>query len=190
MRRTRVRPPDLTSLFDVLFILVFVALVNAGVNQKAVDDATAAKAVPEPEPPRPPQPPPEVKALQVGALSELGARPVLVARVSVEGVLRAVEADGRVVPMDVPLIEHVPDPDIGIAYLGDRSAELRVCRQAALHLGVADLAPYLVIVAPDAPLSDLTVALVAGLRRDADRCLGEQRGVAVVVDPAKLELPK
>ncbi len=41
MRRRSLRPPDLTSLFDVLFILVFVSLVNAGINKQAVDRAEA-----------------------------------------------------------------------------------------------------------------------------------------------------
>jgi hypothetical protein len=186
MRRRSLRPPDLTSLFDVLFILVFVSLVNAGMNQQKVDEAEAAKPRPTPPAPPVPLPPPSVIALHDEALAELGARPVLIARVSIDGVLTAVEADGKRVAMDVPLIEHVADPDVAIAYLGDRSAELRVCRQAALHLGVPDLSPYLVIVTPEAALADLTVALVSGLRRDADRCLAEQHGVAVVVDPAGL----
>lgn len=184
MRRSRIRPPDLTSLFDVLFILVFVSLVNAGLNQQKVAEAEAAKAAPvEPEPPRPP---PSDAALHDLALAALGERPALIVRVSKAGVLTSVETDGKVIAMDVPLIEHVPDPDVAIAYLGDRSSELRLCKQAALHLGAADLAAYLVIVTPERPLAELTVALVAGLRRDADRCLGEQRAVAVLVDPAAM----
>ena len=181
MRRNRIRPPDLTSLFDVLFILVFVSLVNAGVNKQAADAAVEA-AKPKPPPPAPPGPPPTVVALQKEALASLGERPVLVARVSKDGVLRALEADGRTVALDVPLT--APDPQLELVYLGDRSSELHVCRQAALHLGVADLAKYLVILAPDAPVADLTVGLVDGLRRDVERCLVEQHGVAVLVGNA------
>ena len=179
MRRNRLRPPDLTSLFDVLFILVFVSLVNAGVNKQAADAAAVKKV----EPPAPPPPPATDMQLHAGALEQIGARPTVIVRVTRDGVIRVVEAPGATAPMDVPLIEHVDDPDVNLAYLGDRSAELRVCRQAALHLGVADLSPYLVIVAPDAPLADLTVALATGLRRDAERCLAEQHAVAVVVGP-------
>ena len=86
-------------------------------------------------------------------------------------------------PLDLPLVEHSADPDIAIAYLGNRSAELRVCRQLALHLGVTDLAPYLVIFAPDAPRADLPHALHEGLRQDVDRCQLEQHGLAVIVEP-------
>src|SRR5262249_49890108 len=69
-------------------------------------------------------------------------------------------------------------------YLGDRAAELRVCRLATLHLGLADLSGYLVIVAPDRPLADLPHALYEGLHRDLDRCLSDQRGIAALVDPS------
>lgn len=186
--RSRIRPLDLTSLFDVLFILVFVSLVSAGVNQQRAERAEAA--IPEPPPPSPPLPPPTDAALRKLALAEIGLRPSLVVRVSKAGVITAVEAGGKTVTMDVPLIEHVPDPDVAIAYLGDRSSELRVCRQAALHLGLADLTPYLVIIQPESPLAELTVALVTGLRHDADRCLVDQRAIAVLVDPAALAEPQ
>ena len=44
------------------------------------------------------------------------------------------------------------------------------------------VAHYLVIVAPSQPLADLPHALFDGLHRDLDRCLAEQRGLAVIVD--------
>ena len=89
----------------------------------------------------------------------------------------------RRTPLDVPLLEHSPDPDIGLAYLGDRSAELRLCRLVALHLQLADLSNHLVIIAPDARGADLPHALYTGLRRDVERCQSEQHGLAVVVEP-------
>ena len=46
-----------------------------------------------------------------------------------------------------------------VAYLGDRSAELRVCRIAAVHLAVQDLAAKLVIVVPAQKLAELPHAL-------------------------------
>jgi hypothetical protein len=182
-RRSAAPAPNLTSLLDVLFILVFASLVSAAGRRAAAEAPEPPSAPPPPEAPRPP---PEVAALRDQALVEIGERPLVIARVSKDGVLREVQAPGAKKALDVPLTEHVPDPDVAIAYLGDRSAELRVCRQAALHLGVADLSPYLVIIAPDVPLADLTVALASGLKRDADRCVVEQRGVAVVVDPSAL----
>jgi len=61
-----------------------------------------------------------------------------------------------------------------------------LCRIAARRLGAADLARYLVIVAPAAALDDLPEALFEGLHRDLDRCLSELRGLAALVDPTML----
>ena len=80
-RHVRV-PPDLTSLFDVLFIVIFAALIRAA----AVEKAAAQAAVPPPKP----APPPPVKLahqqLQAAALADLGkqlaARPYVVVRIS------------------------------------------------------------------------------------------------------------
>lgn len=185
-RRRGYRPPDLTSLFDVLFIVVFAALIRAAAVQNQ-----AAQAA-QPEPPKPlPQPPAPVAALQKRALADLdkqlAARTPLVIRVSAKGVVERLEVGGKQIELDVPLLEHSPDPDIALAYLGDRSAELRICKVAALRLKVEKLASYLVIVAPARALADLPHALHQGLHRDLDRCLAEQQGIATIVDPAALK---
>jgi hypothetical protein len=186
-RRTPRRPPDLTSLFDVLFIVVFAALIRAA----AVEHAAAHPPTP-PQPPRPSAPaiPPAVAALRQRALAdldaELASRMALVVRITKDGTIDALEVDGKRVALDAPLLEHSPDPDIAVAYLGDRSAELRVCRIAALHLGVAELSRYLVIFTPAVPLADLPENLFKGLHRDLDRCLTEQHGLAALIDPAAL----
>jgi hypothetical protein len=183
-RRHVRRPPDLTSLFDVLFIVVFAALIRA----TAVEHAAAHP----PAPPRPSAPvtPPAIAALRQRALADLdaqlAARTALVVRITKDGTIEALEVDGKRIALDAPLLEHSPDPDIAIAYLGDRSAELRVCRLAALHLGVAELSRYLVILTPALPLDDLPHALFDGLHRDLDRCLTEQHGLAALIDPAAL----
>jgi hypothetical protein len=179
-RHVRV-PPDLTSLFDVLFIVIFAALIRAAAAQHAA--AEAAKPPPKPAPVQP-LPPTALQAKALAQLdSELAARPTLVARITAAGQLSAIETAGKVVPLDLPLVEHSPDPDVALSYLGDRSVELRLCRQLALHLGVADLAPYLVIFAPDAPRAELPHALYEGMRVDVDRCQLEQHGLAVIVEP-------
>ena len=188
-RRQGYRKPDLTSLFDVLFIIIFAALIRAA----AVENAAAKAARPAPAPkPTAPATPPAVAQLQKKALADLNtqlaARSPLVIRVSAAGVVTAIEASGTPIALDVPLLEHSLDPDVALSYLGDRSAELRLCRIAAVHLGVPDLASYLVIVAPAVPLADLPHALHTGLHRDLDRCLAEQHGLASLVDPS--ELPK
>jgi len=186
-RRHVRRPPDLTSLFDVLFIVVFAALIRAA----AVEHAAAHP----PEPPRPSAPviPPAVAALRQRALvdldAQLASRTPLVIRITKDGTIDAIDVDGKHLALDAPLLEHNPDPDIVRTYLGDRSAELRVCRIAALHLGTAELSRYLVILAPARPLADLPEGLVKGLYRDLDRCLTEQHGLVALVDPATLAPP-
>jgi hypothetical protein len=110
-------------------------------------------------------------------------------RITRDGTIDALEVDGKRLALVAPLLEHSPDPDVVVAYAGDRSAELRVCGIAARQLGAADLARYLVIVAPAAALGDLPHALFDGLHRDLDHCLSEQRGLAALVDPATLPPP-
>ncbi|HEY5949722.1 MAG TPA: hypothetical protein VIV40_29710 [Kofleriaceae bacterium] len=185
MRRARrhVRvPPDLTSLFDVLFIVIFAALIRAAAVEKAAAEAATPKPVV--------QPPPVKLAnaqLQAAALADLGkqlaSRPYVVARIS-SGAITALELGDKITKLDTPLLEHSPDPDVAIAYLGDRAAELRICRVIAVQLVTADLAGYLVIIAPDQHVADLPHALYEGLRRDIDRCLADQQALAVLVDPS------
>jgi hypothetical protein len=117
--------------------------------------------------------------------AELSQRTPLVIRVSAAGTVTALEADGKQLALDVPLLEHSPDPTVRTSYLGDRSAELRVCRIAAVHLNVADLAHYLVILAPAEPRAQRLVALNDGLDADLARCFIEQKGFATVTDPAE-----
>ena len=188
VRRRVHHAPDLTSLLDVLFIIVFVALIRSS-SAKQV----AAEPAPKPLPPAPPAPPAHVVQLRAAALanltSELEGRTPLVVRVSADGKITELEQGADKRALDVPLLELSADPDAGIAYLGDRSAELRVCRIAAVHLGVPDLSQYLVIIAPAVPLADLKRALHRGLHDDLLRCLAEQRGIASIVDPANLSKP-
>lgn len=183
--------PDLTSLLDVLFIIVFVALIRAAAAQEL-----AAQAAPAPQKPViavAPAPPPEIAALRARALAnleaELEGRTPLVIRISATGTVEALEVGGERRPLDVPLLEHSTDPDAAITYLGDRSSELRVCRIAAVHLGLPDLAQHLVIIAPALPLADLRRALHRGLHEDLERCFADQRGLATIVDPASLVPP-
>jgi hypothetical protein len=179
MRRGRRRhmPPDLTSLFDVLFIVIFAALIRAAAAQQAVAAAQA------PAKPAPPPPPLDPASLHGRAIAAVAARDTVIVRVAATGTVTALEANGTITPLDVPLLEPNTNPDIAIAYLGERSAELRVCRIAAVHLAVPDLATRLVIIAPQQKLADLPHALFEGLRRDVDRCLAEQHGLAVLVEP-------
>ena len=179
MRRQRrhVRmPPDLTSLFDVLFIVIFAALIRAA----AVQQAAAAK----PAPPAPPPPPQKIEptVLQQHAMTELATRPTTIVRVSSAGEITALEQNGQVTPLDVPLLTKSSDPDVALAYLGEGNADVRICHVVALTLRMTDLKDQLIIIAPDHKRADLPHALYEGMRRDVDRCLDEQKGLAVIVD--------
>lgn len=179
-RRLIRRPSDLTSMFDVLFIVVFAALIRAASVQAAADRAAQPPVLP-------PAKPLDAASLQARAVSDLSsqlaARPVVVVRISPAGMITKLELDGAAIPLDVPLLEPSANPDLAITYLGDRSAELRVCRIVALHAKVVDLTQYLVVIAPDTRLADLPHALFDGLHRDIDRCLSDQRGIAALVEP-------
>jgi len=200
-RRPVVQYASMTSLADVMFILVFASLIySAGLEQKARE--AAAAALPE----RPSEPlrvsPPELfdpaapvrrdaEQLRRAALAQvmtgLEGRGAVVVRVGRDGQLRAMERrqGGGVVTtaLGLPLVERVPDPDVALTYLGDRQDGLRLCSLLRLHLGSKDLSDALVIIAPDVPFDELSVALARGLQRDTERCLADQRGIAVIVDP-------
>ena len=175
-RRRHVRvPPDLTSLFDVLFIVIFAALIRAA----AVEKSAAAK--PEPKPPAQPLDPTSLHARAIASLdSEIAGRTPVVVRVSVKGSITAIEVDDKATTLDLPLLEHSEDPDANIAYLGERSADLQICRVVAGRLGVDDLAHHLVIIAPDGWLADLPEALYKGLTADVLRCHALHGEVAII----------
>ncbi|HSR98427.1 MAG TPA: hypothetical protein VLM79_15320 [Kofleriaceae bacterium] len=183
-RRHARMPPDLTSLFDVLFIVVFAALIRAAAAEHA------AAHPPQPPTPAAPVVPPATAALRQRALSELSAdlagRTPLVVRITKDARIDALEVGDKRIAVDVPLLEQSRDPDVGVTYLGDRGADLRVCKIAAVRLGASELSHYLVIIAPALPLADLRHALFDGLHRDLDRCLTEQHGLAALIDPAAL----
>jgi len=202
MRRRTVQYAPLTSMLDVMFILVFASLIHgAALEKRSSEAAVVEKPVEKPSLPPAAQPPapadPAVQAardaeeLRRAAMDQLvtgleGRSPV-VARIGRDGRLRALDrvTGGNVVsmPLGLPLLERVPDPDIALVYLGDRHDGPRLCSLLRLHLGARDLSDTLIIVAPDVPLEQLSVALARGLQRDAERCLADQRGVAVIVDP-------
>jgi hypothetical protein len=208
-RRETTRYASLTSLLDVLFILVFAALIHAA----ATVERAHGEAVVEIEPPAPSLahdaglPDPGAAARDAGpiepsraqlydeALAQLAhaieRRSATFARISSAGVLVSIERDPdrsgsiRGLELGVPLLERVPDADVGTVYLGERIPELRVCTVVRRHLGRDDLGDELVIIIPEVPLAELEVALVRGLRRDQERCLRDEGAVGVVVDPLR-----
>lgn len=192
-RRPVAQYAPLTSLLDVLFILVFASLIYSAsleASQKK-KEAEPTKAEPPAVALTPGQVAIDPERLRKVAVAEilagLESRQAVVARVGPDGRLRQLERrqDGKplVTPVELPLVERVPDPDVNLVYLGERSPDLRLCSLVRLQLGAADLADTMVIVALDVPLEQMSVALARGLKRDADRCTGDQRGVAVLLDP-------
>lgn len=200
MRRRRpVQYAPLTSLLDVLFVVVFASLIHSAALEKKASEAAAIAEEPEP-PPEPAvldagaaavDPAVEARELRGAAMTQLMAglegRAPLVARVAADGKLRALERleGGEVssIPLSLPLVERDPDPDVALVYLGDRQEGLRLCSLLRLHVGAPDLSGALVIVALDVPIEETSVALAQGLQRDVERCLADQRGIAVIVDP-------
>lgn len=172
MKRRVIAPPPLTSLLDVLFILVFASVVHASAS------GAGAPAAPQATPP-PPEPPAAFSELRARALVELVAnldgRQTAIARVTRDGVLARIELAERTIDLGIPLVERVADETIGLRYLRD----LQVCRLVQLRLGVPDLSRHLVVIAPEAPRADLPVALVEGLRDEPLECAG----IATVVYP-------
>jgi hypothetical protein len=162
MRSRRARrqpPPDLTSLFDVLFIVIFAALIRAAAAQHA---AEAAKAPPPPKPM-------DAHSLQARAGVQIAERPNVIVRIG---------ADGHVTePVVAALLEPSADPDVALSYRGD------LCGLVHANDPALDLSKSLVIIAPGKRLADLPHALYEGLRHDVDRCLQDQHGLAVIVEP-------
>ena len=217
-RRSPIRYASLTSLLDVLFILVFASLIHAAATVERAhgevaglapttspDPESDAESDAEPEP----EPGSDLFDADAGvlepsrdqlyqqALSELAQaiaeRSVTFARVSARGILVSIERDelgadeASRLALAVPLLERVPDPDLGVVYLGERITDLRICTVVRRHLGRDDLGGELVIIVPKVPLAELEVALVRGLRRDQDRCLRDEGAVGVVVDPLRAQ---
>lgn len=201
-RAVPLAPQSLTSLVDILFILVFAALVQrAGSMQREREAAEAREPVVLASgvqgaavlnvPPAPPASEELRQAAIASLASELQARPAIIARVSRRGVISAVELPPAVgkaaelVTVELPLVEPVSDPDVAIGYVGERDGSRRICEVVAAKVGgAAALAGKLVVIAVDAPLAELTVALVSGLRRDVEQCLTVHRAAAVLLDPA------
>lgn len=160
MRRGRRQPPpDLTSLFDVLFIVIFAALIRAAAAQHA------AEAKP---PPPPPPKPLDPASLQARAGVQVAERPNVIVRVS---------RDGQVTePFVTSMLAATADPQFP-RYAGD------LCGLVKANNAALDLPRALVIIAPAVKLADLPQALYDGLRGDVDRCLQEHRALAVIVEP-------
>lgn len=199
-RRASQGSGSLTSLLDVLFIIVFASLVQSTARGEervvTAEEAAAAAAEKDAEKEQQavaPAAPAALAALREAAVSattrHVETAPLVAVRVSAGGSIVDVEWAGERRALGLPLLERVPDPDIAVAYLGDRAPALRLCGVVAHELRVADLTGHVVVISPAVPLGELSVALVAGLRRDVTRCQIEQQAMAVIVEPQMIAPP-
>lgn len=193
MRRRNKPEGSLTSLLDVLFIIVFASLVQSTARgEERVVEAEKAVAPGPPEPVAP-APAAELVSLRKAAVAattkHMESAPLVAVRIGPDGTLVDVEWAGEKRALGLPLLERVPDPDVAVAYLGDRAPALRVCGVVAHELRVADLVGHVVVISPSVALGEMSVALVAGLRRDVVRCQNEQQAMAVIVEPGMIEPP-
>jgi hypothetical protein len=189
--RRRSKPEgSLTSLLDVLFIIVFATLVQStarGEERVAAAEEAAAIKAKQAGVVMVPATPENLLALRKAAVSStakhMEGAPLVAVRIGADGSLVEVEWAGEKRALGLPLLERVPDPDIMVTYLGDRAPALRVCGVVAHELRVADLNGYVVVISPAVQLGEMPVALVAGLRRDLVRCQVGQQAMAVIVEP-------
>lgn len=185
---------SLTSLLDVLFVIVFASLVQStarGEERVVAAEAAAQEAAAQAqEAAVAPAAPTALATLRAAAVSatkqHMETAPLVAVRVSADGTIVDVEWAGEKRALGLPLLERVPDPDIAVAYLGDRAPALRLCGVVAHELRVASLTGHVVVISPAVPLGELSVALVAGLRRDVTRCQTEQQAMAVIVEPSMI----
>jgi len=206
-QRRPVRYAELTSLIDVMFILLFAATIHASATGEPSAPAAriaargasshtgtgtarpgATRLAPDASAIAAPRSR-DFDADRERALSELArgltVRPVVVARVSPEGAVVAIEhsVGGRVehLSLAIPLVARVSDPDIVLSYLGDRSRELRVCGIVAMTLHRERFNDEIIAIVPDIPIEQMTVALARGLARDAEHCFADAHALGVLV---------
>lgn len=205
MRRRGIRYPALTSLLDVLFLLLFAALVQsaalvedagAGPQSEAVAvadpvviDAGPADAGPIDAAVADDRP--IVDRALVRAQRALRHKTPIVVRLgqnTVTGVER-VDLSGQVerIPFLVDLLEPSTDPDVVIEYRGHADPQRRICNlvpQAFPDLAMQDA---LVIIAPPVAIDSLPVALVKGMMADVRHCAAQ--GVTAVIEPDQTTEP-
>ena len=175
-RRPHASPAPLTSLLDVLFILLFASLVQSAAAAEEATPAEEGSGAPS--------------TLHARAIDEWTARlraaPAVFAYVQ-EGVLRSLElsfaAETRRYPGAWALTHPSSDPDIGLSYVGEGDPERRLCAIIAASFPEVELGSAMVVISTDLPLEKLPVALVEGLRRDQQACA--ESGAATVIVPGR-----
>jgi hypothetical protein len=188
MSRRRRRLGELTSLVDVLFILLFASLVQQrraeGVGPATAEEPVEAAAI-DAGVPRADAAPTELQADDLHqAAREVAARldseQIVMVAVDAAGTIRSLETGGRELALELPLLRQTGDDRV-VVYAGDERPELRLCREVADSLGLDRLDRGLILVTTERPLRQLGVALVGGLRRDIARCYDDVGATALLV---------
>ena len=195
-RPRRRRSSELTSLVDVLFILLFATLVQQRRAESAVAPAPEpaeadASPAPEPEPEAAPVaadagPPPEdphAAAREVGA--RLDTDEVILVAVDAAGTVSAIERGGETIDVGASLLRETGDARV-VAYAAEGAPDARLCRVVADALGAGALDRALILVATERPMRELGYALVRGLRTDVARCLDDAGAYALLVRPDEI----
>jgi len=194
VRRSQ-RYSSLTSLVDVLFILLFASLVQQRRLAAATADAEPtlegepAEAAP-PDAGVPPGQPDSEPAVDLHA----AARAIAARLDTKEVVFVAVDADGHVISVEsgdqtrevhLPLLRQTDDARV-VVYDAYDNARARLCRVVASVLGRSDLDGNLVLVTTTRPIRELSYALVRGLRHDVSACPDDvgAYGLLVRAEPA------
>lgn len=187
-RRRRRRLGELTSLVDVLFILLFASLVQQrraeGVGEATAEEPEELASIDAGVPPADAAPAELELADRHEAARAVAARldseQIVMVAVDAAGAIRSIETGDTELALDLPLLRETGDQRV-VVYAGDERPELRLCREVADSLGATRLDRALVLVSTERPLRQLGVALVGGLRRDIARCYDDVGATALLV---------
>ncbi|MCC6527488.1 MAG: hypothetical protein IT373_32880 [Polyangiaceae bacterium] len=201
MARPRRRPAELTSLLDVLFIISFAALIQVGATEREPAATTGHDQADAGAPPAdagalPADAAPPDASADSAALAL--AQRLAAAIQTDELVLVAVSGAGEIVALErrgdhaqapgIPLVRSSPDRDVQLEYLGDTSPELRLCPLVRRRVDPEGrLGRLLIVVSTTRPLGELPFTLANGIRTDVKQCLEDANGVALLIDPSKLD---
>lgn len=189
-RRNVLRHSQLTSLVDVLFILLFASLVQ---QRRAAEASTADTTAPEPATvtdtvdagaPDATPPPADPHASARAVADQLETDTVVLVALDDAGTVTSIERGGHRQAADLPLLRATVDHRVVVYAAADNPA-LRLCRVVADALG-GDIRGALILVSTYRELRGLPYALVRGLRADTARCIDDAGAYALVVRAADL----
>lgn len=196
MRRRLPPPTSLTSLLDVLFILIFAALIHTA----STDASASAPHAVMPDAALPIdagldasgnlfEDRSQLREMALEQINqEIESRPQILIKVSGSAGNYLVELE-RSAEEWTPLaiLESVEDPEIGLAYAGDRDARRGLCAQIAATVGPEALEGAIVIVSAALEPEKLPVALARGLAGESKTCAREFGGMLVTLSPKDIE---